>query len=129
MGSSRLCEYLRDLRMKNRFSLRALAAKAGISGSYLSQIETGERRATAEMLRRLAPVYGVPVRDLLEVAGILDGEEPEASDDDRVEWAFRCLLSDPVYRFGNRWRGDEFPPVAKRFAVEVYQATTGRKLL
>jgi len=121
--------YLRELRQKQRLSLREVGEKVGISTSYLSQIETGERVPSAEILRRLAPAYGVPVRDLLEVAGYLDEPEAMMSDGERLEWAFQCVLTDPEYRFGNRLRGEELTPAAKRFIIEIYEKCTSRKLL
>jgi transcriptional regulator with XRE-family HTH domain len=129
MASNVLGNYLRDLRIKQRLSLREVGERVGLSGSYLSQIETGERRPSAEILRKLAPAYGVPVRDVLEVAGFLDEPEAVMSDADHLEWAFQCVLSDPEYRFGNRLRGTELTPDAKRFIIEVYEKATGRKLL
>lgn len=129
MASNVLGNYLRDLRIKQRLSLREVGERVGLSGSYLSQIETGERRPSAEILRKLAPAYGVPVRDVLEVAGFLDEPEAVMSDAEHLEWAFQCVLSDPEYRFGNRLRGTELTPDAKRFIIEVYQKATSRKLL
>jgi len=129
MASNVLGDYLRDLRNKRRLSLREVCEEVGVSVSYLSQIETGERKPSAEILRKLAPAYGVPVRDILEVAGFLDEPEAKASNEEHLEWAFRCVLSDPDYRFGNRLRGQELTPEAKRFIIEVYEKATGRKLL
>jgi len=129
MASNVLGDYLRDLRNKRRLSLREVGEEVGVSVSYLSQIETGERKPSAEILRKLAPAYGVPVRDILEVAGFLDEPEAKASNEEHLEWAFRCVLSDPDYRFGNRLRGQELTPEAKRFIIEVYEKATGRKLL
>jgi len=129
MASNVLGDYLRDLRNKKRLSLREVGEAVGVSGSYLSQIETGERKPSAEILRKLAPAYGVPVRDILEVAGFLDEPEARAGDEEHLEWAFQCVLSDPEYRFGNRLRGQELTPEAKRFIIEVYEKATGRKLL
>jgi len=129
MGASALGDYLRDVRNKKRLSLREVGEMVAVSASYLSQIETGERKAGAELLRRLAPAYGVPVRDLLELAGYLDEPEAKASEGEHLEWAFQCVVSDPDYRFGNRLRGQELTAEAKRFIVEVYEKATGRKLL
>ncbi|MBL7119110.1 MAG: helix-turn-helix transcriptional regulator [Dehalococcoidia bacterium] len=129
MASNVLGDYLRDLRNKRRLSLREVGEKVGVSGSYLSQIETSERHPSAEILRKLAPAYGVPVRDLLEVAGFLDEPEAVMSDAEHLEWAFQCVLSDPEYKFGNRLRGADLAPDAKRFIIEVYEKATGRKLL
>jgi transcriptional regulator with XRE-family HTH domain len=129
MASNVTGNYLRDLRNRQRLSLREVGEKVGVSSSYLSQVETGERRPRAEILRKLAPAYGVPVRDVLEVAGFLDEPEAKLTDAEHLEWAFQCVLSDPEYRFGNRLRGEELTPNAKRFIIEVYEKTTGRKLL
>ena len=129
MASNVLGDYLRDLRNKKRLSLREVGEKVGVSGSYLSQIETSERQPSAEILRKLAPAYGVPVRDMLEVAGFLDEPEAVMSDAEHLEWAFQCVLSDPEYKFGNRLRGADLTPDAKRFIIEVYEKATGRKLL
>ena len=63
-------EYIRSLRQEHGLSLRDVGAKASISSSYLAQIEHGRRRPPGpELLKRLAPVYDVPVRDLLKAAG------------------------------------------------------------
>jgi transcriptional regulator with XRE-family HTH domain len=98
--------------------------------SNLSLIESGGRHPSAEILRKLAPAYNVPMKELLEIAGYLDEQETKMSDEEMVEWAFQCVLTDPEYKFGNRLRGDnEFTLEAKRFIVEVYQSTTGKRLI
>ena len=129
MTGKALGDHLRELRQRQKLSLREVGEKVGVSASYLSQIETGERVPSAEILRKMAPAYGVPVRELLEVAGYLDEPEARMSDEERLEWAFQCVLTDPEYRFGNRLRGEELTPAAKRFIVEVYEKATGHKLL
>jgi hypothetical protein len=48
---------------------------------------------------------------------------------ERLEWAFQCVLTDPEYRFGNRLRGEELTPAPKRFIIEVYEKCTSSKLL
>ena len=48
---------------------QALAAAAGLSKSYLSQIESGKKTGTLETLRRLARVLGVEVDDLAPASG------------------------------------------------------------
>ena len=57
------------LRKKSRLSLRDAAKQAGISATYLWQIEKDLRKPSAEILKKLAPVYGVPVQDLLKATG------------------------------------------------------------
>lgn len=124
-----LGEYLRDLRIKRRFSLREIAGEAKMSPSYLSQVETGVRQPSADILRKIAPAYNVPVKDLLEVAGYLDQPEATMTDEQRMEWAFQCVITDPDYGFGTRLRGTQLTLDAKRFIVEVYQKATGKRLL
>ena len=51
----------RDIR---GLSGKALAEKAGLSAESLSQIETGEREGTLDLMRRLAEALGVTLDDL-----------------------------------------------------------------
>jgi transcriptional regulator with XRE-family HTH domain len=48
-----LGDYLREQRVSARLSLRQLAAQAGVSNPYLSQIERGLRRPSAEVVQHL----------------------------------------------------------------------------
>ena len=65
-------EYLRALRIEKRYSLREVEELSGVSNSYLGLIERGQRPIPgADILKKLAPVYDVPVRDLLATAGYL----------------------------------------------------------
>jgi len=70
-------EFMRDLRQKQRLSLRKVAGQVTISVSYLWQIEKGERTPSAEILKRLAPIYDVSIEHLLRVAGYLDELKPD----------------------------------------------------
>ena len=125
-----LGNYLRELRNRKRLTLREVEEQSGASGSYLSQVEQGKRHPSAELLRKIAPTYGASVRELLTMAGYLDEPEVKMSDQERVEWAFRCVISDPDYKFGTSLRtSTELSLEAKRFIVEVYEKTTGKKLL
>lgn len=73
-------EYLRKLREQSRLSLREVAARTGMSFSYLTQIEHGRREPPhPKLLQKLAPVYGVSVSDLMKAAGYLDDVEPVKS--------------------------------------------------
>ena len=47
-------DFIRDLRQNARISLRQLAEQAGVSNPYLSQIERGLRKPSAEVLQQLA---------------------------------------------------------------------------
>ncbi len=122
-------QYLKTLRQEHSLSLRDVGAKASISISYLAQIEQGRRRPPGpDILKRLAPVYDVPVRDLLKAAGYLEDTETSLSDEEEVELAFRYVMSDPRYKSGARVKG-ELTTEVKRFIVEMYEKATGKKLL
>ena len=56
-------------------SLRKLAESAGISNPYLSQIERGLRRPSAEILKSLARALSISAESLYERAGLLEGVE------------------------------------------------------
>lgn len=53
-------------------SLRKLAEAAGISNPYLSQIERGLRKPSAEILKSLARALSISAETLYERAGLLD---------------------------------------------------------
>ncbi len=129
MEDSRLGEYLRKARVGKRLSLREVGEQSGASASYLSQIEQGKRTPTADLLRRIAPVYGVSVKELLTLAGYLGETEVQMSEQERIEWAFQAVVTDPDYKFGITLRAPELSLEAKRFMVEVYERATGRTLL
>ncbi len=124
-----LGDSLRELRTRKRLTLREVEEKSGASGSYLSQVEQGKRHPSAELLRKIAPTYGASVKELLTMAGYLDEPEVKMSDQERIEWAFKCVISDPEYKFGTSLRASELSLEGKRFIVEVYEKSTGRKLL
>ena len=122
-------EYLRTLRAEKRYSLREVEELSGVSNSYLGLIERGQRPIPgADILKKLAPVYDVPVRDLLATAGYLREEDISLSEDDEVEMAFRYVMNDPRYKSGTRIKGGLTVEV-KRFIVEMYEKATGKKLL
>lgn len=72
-----LGDYLREQRLSNRLSLRQLSELAGISNPYLSQLERGLKRPSAEILQQLAKGLEVSAETLYVKAGILD-EHPAA---------------------------------------------------
>ena len=67
-----LGDYLREQRLSHRLSLRQLSELAGISNPYLSQIERGLKRPSAEILQQLAKGLEVSAETLYVKAGILD---------------------------------------------------------
>ncbi len=128
METTTVGQYLKELRQRVRLSLREVEQQVGVSNSYLSQVETGQRRPGTNVLKRLAPLYRVSVRDLLERAGHLVETPAEVPEDEKVEHAYQFVLSDPRFRFGTRPRG-EMDTESKRFIVQMYETLTGRKLL
>ena len=65
-------EFIRDLRRNSRISLRQLAERAGVSNPYLSQIERGLRKPSAEVLQQLANALKVSTPVMYLRAGLLD---------------------------------------------------------
>src|SRR3982750_2068165 len=66
--------FIRDLRENAKISLRQLADKAGVSNPYLSQIERGLRKPSAEVLQQIASALRVSTPAMYLRAGLLDGE-------------------------------------------------------
>jgi transcriptional regulator with XRE-family HTH domain len=78
-GRMRLDElgtFIREQRRSARLSLRKLSDLAGISNPYLSQIERGLRKPSAEILQAIAKALRISAETLYVQAGILD-ENPE----------------------------------------------------
>jgi transcriptional regulator with XRE-family HTH domain len=67
--------FIRDLRRNARISLRQLADQAGVSNPYLSQIERGLRKPSAEVLQQLASALRVSTPAMYLRAGLLDAKE------------------------------------------------------
>jgi transcriptional regulator with XRE-family HTH domain len=72
-----LGEFIRNQRQSTGVSLRKLASLAGVSNPYLSQVERGLRRPSAEMLQAIAKGLRISANTLYVKAGILE-EEPKA---------------------------------------------------
>src|SRR5262245_53711245 len=72
-----LGEYLHEQRLANRLSLRQLADLTGVSNPYLSQIERGLRRPSAEVLQQIAKALRISAETLYVRAGILNPEDGE----------------------------------------------------
>jgi transcriptional regulator with XRE-family HTH domain len=85
-----LGEFIAGQRRAAQLSLRQLAAQAGISNPYLSQIERGLRKPSAEVLQQLAKALRVSAETLYVRAGILDPNDHPATS---VEMA---VLADSV---------------------------------
>ena len=74
-----LGEFIREQRNSARLSLRRLSELAGISNPYLSQIERGLRRPSAEILQQIAKALRISAETLYVQAGIL--ERPDGDTD------------------------------------------------
>lgn len=64
--------FIRDLRRNAGVSLRQLAERAGVSNPYLSQVERGLRKPSAEVLQQLAAALRVSTPVMYLRAGLLD---------------------------------------------------------
>lgn len=84
-----LGEFLKEQRRGARLTLRQLAAQTGVSNPYLSQIERGLRKPSAEVLQQLAKGLRISAETLYLRAGILDPDDEDRS----VEVA---VLADPA---------------------------------
>ncbi|MET3962376.1 transcriptional regulator with XRE-family HTH domain [Marmoricola sp. OAE513] len=82
--------YLREQRDAAGMSLRQLAEQAGVSNPYLSQIERGLRKPSAEVLQQLAKALRISAEQVYVQAGILK------PDDDQVRSVELAVLADPV---------------------------------
>ncbi len=85
--TNNLGAFIKDQRRVAELSVRRLAELAGVSNPYLSQIERGLRRPSAEILQQIAKALEISSETLYVQAGILDAERlPEPTD---VEAAIR----------------------------------------
>ncbi|MBZ4319123.1 helix-turn-helix domain-containing protein [Streptomyces huiliensis] len=84
-----LGEYLREQRRNAQLTLRQLADAAGVSNPYLSQIERGLRKPSAEILQQLAKALRISAETLYVQAGILDERAREEAEVRSV------ILADP----------------------------------
>jgi transcriptional regulator with XRE-family HTH domain len=86
--------FIREQRMSAQLSLRTLASRAGISNPYLSQIERGLRRPSADILQRVAEALRISAESLYVQAGML--EERRGSLDEHIRTATE--LTEPQRR-------------------------------
>ena len=85
---STIGDYIREQREQAKISMRQLAQAAGVSNPYLSQIERGLRKPSAEILQQIAKGLRISAEALYVQAGILE----ERNGDNRVKPA---VLADP----------------------------------
>ena len=70
-----LGDYLKEQRTAAQLSLRQLAEQTGVSNPYLSQIERGLRRPSAEVLQQIAKALRISAEQLYLRAGIVSPDE------------------------------------------------------
>ena len=110
-----LGEYLHEQRVNAELSLRQLAEQTGVSNPYLSQIERGLRRPSAEVLQQLAKALRISAEQLYVQAGILSPDDGQIRD---VELA---ILGDPVLTERQK---QSLLDVYQSFRAVAEQATT-----
>jgi transcriptional regulator with XRE-family HTH domain len=96
--------YIRDQREQAKISLRQLAQSAGISNPYLSQIERGLRRPSADILQQIAKGLRISAEALYVQAGFLEDRPPGSV-------VREAVLTDP-----------ELTERQKQMLIEVYES-------
>jgi transcriptional regulator with XRE-family HTH domain len=104
MNVSAIGAYIREQREQAKISLRQLAQSAGISNPYLSQIERGLRRPSADILQQIAKGLRISAEALYVEAGILDDRPPGPS-------VREAVLGDP-----------DLTERQKQMLIEVYES-------
>ena len=85
--------FLKEQRQNAKLSLRQLSELAGVSNPYLSQIERGLKKPSAEILKELARGLQVSAETLYVRAGILDEKPVPAYEGPSV---LEAIAKDPV---------------------------------
>jgi transcriptional regulator with XRE-family HTH domain len=101
---SSIGEYIRQQREQAKISLRQLASAAGISNPYLSQVERGLRRPSAEILQQIAKGLRISAEALYVQAGILEDRRPDTG-------VRAAVLADP-----------ELAERQKQVLLEIYES-------
>ncbi|MDQ4024713.1 MAG: helix-turn-helix transcriptional regulator [Actinomycetota bacterium] len=114
MKLGELGAFIREQRRASRLSLRKLSDLAGISNPYLSQIERGLRKPSAEILQAIAKALRISAETLYVQAGILDDEREhdlvaEILKDGSINERQKQVLID-IYRSFLEQRGEAAAP-------------------
>jgi transcriptional regulator with XRE-family HTH domain len=124
----RVGEFIRDQRTLNQISLRQLSALAGVSNPYLSQIERGLRKPSAEILGQIAKALRISAEALYVQAGFLEPRPDDAgvgaavlADDTLTERQKQVLLEvyDSFRRENSREHTREHQPTPTARAQEA----------
>lgn len=85
-------DYLKNVRQKKQLTLRQVEETTGIKNAHLSQLENGKiGKPSAEILHRLAGLYRVPYRMLMEMAGYPTEREENFGIHGRIAKEFTTL--------------------------------------
>jgi transcriptional regulator with XRE-family HTH domain len=132
LGGNSLGDYLREQRQSAKLSLRQLSELAGVSNPYLSQIERGLKKPSAEILQQLAKGLEVSAESLYVRAGILDerqGHEAHTPDtraaigaDPLLTGRQKAALLD-IY---DSFVGAQSSPATKRSSSKTSKAVTNK---
>ncbi|UED84899.1 helix-turn-helix domain-containing protein [Streptomyces profundus] len=95
LGVGDLGAFLREQRQQAKLSLRQLADAAGVSNPYLSQIERGLRRPSAEILQQLAKALRISAETLYVQAGFLDERVRDEAEEAPPVGVREAILADP----------------------------------
>lgn len=119
MKLGELGEFIREQRRSSRLSLRKLSDLAGISNPYLSQIERGLRKPSAEILQAIAKALRISAETLYVRAGILDEDREhdlvaEILKDGSISERQKQVLID-IYR---SFTDETTSPVAKAASIK-----------
>lgn len=127
-----LGRFIRDQRGAARLSLRRLSTLAGISNPYLSQIERGLRRPSAEILQAIAKALRISAETLYVKAGILE-ERTDTADlgatirrDQTLTAKQKQLLLDVYQSFQGRSAPRRGKGSVRKVAAAKRPARTGR---
>jgi transcriptional regulator with XRE-family HTH domain len=99
-------EYIRQQREQAKISLRQLAEQAGVSNPYLSQVERGLRKPSADILQQIAKGLRISAEALYVQAGILEDRPGDSG-------VRSALLTDP-----------QLSERQKQVLIEIYESFT-----
>ena len=97
-------DYIRQQREQAKISLRQLAQQAGVSNPYLSQVERGLRKPSAEILQQIAKGLRISAEALYVQAGILEDRPGDSG-------VRSALLTDP-----------QLTERQKQVLIEIYES-------
>lgn len=128
-------EYIREQREQAKISVRQLAQAAGVSNPYLSQIERGLRKPSADILQQIAKGLRISAEALYVQAGILEDQEsdsdvrPAIVADSHISERQKQVLIDiyESFRKENAAHEGEEPRTATASVRRKKQAASGEK--